>query len=186
MELQSVCKAYGDKVVLNHVSLTFRPGHRYALMGPSGVGKTTLARLLLGLEELDSGTVTGVPAKKSAVFQESRLVPQLTIPGNLRLVLGKAFPEEKIQAMLSRLSLTDCLDTPAARLSGGQQRRAALARALLFDAGLLVLDEPFTGLDETNKTAALAAIRDTFHGTLLLITHDTEDAAALEAEVVAL
>lgn len=186
MELQSVCKAYGDKVVLNHVSLTFQPGHRYALMGPSGVGKTTLARLLLGLEKPDSGTVTGVPAKKSAVFQESRLVPQLTIPGNLRLVLGKAFPEEKIQAMLSRLSLTDCLDTPAVRLSGGQQRRAALARALLFDAELLVLDEPFTSLDETNKTAALAAIRDTFHGTLLLITHDTEDAAALEAEVVAL
>lgn len=149
MELQNVSKAYGGKPVLSHFSAVLAPGGRYALMGPSGVGKTTLLRLILGLEKPDGGKITGVPGKKSAVFQESRLIPELTARGNLRLVLGSRFPETEITAMLTRLDLTDCLETPAANLSGGQQRRSALARALLYGGELLVLDEPFTGLDGT-------------------------------------
>lgn len=186
MEIRNIRKAYGDKQVLSHFSADLVPGRRYALTGPSGVGKTTLARLILGLEKPDGGTVSGVPARKSAVFQESRLVPELTVPGNLRLVLGRRFPEEKIRDMLAALSLTDCLETPAAQLSGGQQRRAALARALLFEADLLVLDEPFTGLDGENKRRAIREIDRRFSGTLLLVTHSPEDAEALGAEILRL
>ena len=186
MELQNVSKAYGGKPVLSHFSAVLAPGGRYALMGPSGVGKTTLLRLILGLEKPDSGAMTGVPAKMSAVFQENRLIPELTIPGNLRFILGRRFPAETIREMLEALSLTDCLETPAARLSGGQQRRAALARALLADAELLVLDEPFTGLDEENKSRAIREIDRRFSGTLLLVTHSREDAEALGAEMIAI
>ena len=153
--------------------------------GPSGVGKTTLLRLILGLEKPDSGKITGVPGKKSAVFQESRLIPELTIRGNLRLVLGNRFPETEITAMLTRLDLTDCLDTPAANLSGGQQRRSALARALLYGGELLVLDEPFTGLDEDNRRKALDTIRAyPKEAIVLLVTHSREDAEALGAEII--
>ena len=182
MELQNVSKAYGDKPVLSHFSAVLAPGGRYALMGPSGVGKTTLLRLILGLEKPDSGKITGVPGKKSAVFQESLLIPELTIRGNLRLVLGSRFPETEITAMLTRLDLTDCLDTPAANLSGGQQ---LLARALCAAGELLVLDEPFTGLDEDNRRKALDAIRAyPKEAIVLLVTHSREDAEALGAEII--
>lgn len=185
MELQNVSKAYGGKPVLSHFSAVLAPGGRYALMGPSGVGKTTLLRLILGLEKTDGGKITGVPGKKSAVFQESRLIPELTVRGNLRLVLGSRFPEPEITAMLTRLDLTDCLDTPAANLSGGQQRRSALARALLYGGELLVLDEPFTGLDEDNRRKALDAIRAyPKEAIVLLVTHSREDAEALGAEII--
>lgn len=186
MEIRNLCKTYGERKVLSSFCADFQPGKRYALMGPSGIGKTTLVRLILGLEKPDSGDMTGVPAKMSAVFQENRLIPELTIPGNLRFILGRRFPAETIREMLEALSLTDCLEPPAARLSGGQQRRAALARALLADAELLVLDEPFTGLDEENKSRAIREIDRRFSGTLLLVTHSREDAEALGAEMIAL
>lgn len=184
MELHDLCKAYGEKQVLTNFSAVLSPGV-YALMGPSGVGKTTLLRLILGLEKPDAGVISGVPEKKSAVFQESRLIPELSVRGNLRLVLGKGFRESKITAMLERLRLTDCGNTPAANLSGGQQRRAALARALLYGGGLLVLDEPFTGLDGENRHRALEAIRDCAGDAIvLLVTHSREDALALGAEIL--
>lgn len=187
MEIRELCKTYGEKTVLRNFSASLAPGGRYALMGPSGVGKTTLVRLILGLEKPDSGEILDVPVRKSAVFQESRLIPELTIRGNLRLVLGGRFPEEKISAMLARLCLTDCAEVPAAKLSGGQQRRAALARALLYGGELLVLDEPFTGLDTENRQRAVKAISDcTPDALVLLVTHSLEDAQALGAEVIAL
>lgn len=186
MEIRNLCKTYGEKKVLSSFCADFQPGKRYALMGPSGIGKTTLARLILGLEKPDGGVINGVPARVSAVFQENRLIPELTIPGNLRFILSRRFPEEKIRDMLEALSLTDCLETPAFQLSGGQQRRAALARALLVDADLLVLDEPFTGLDAENKARAIREIDRRVSGTLLLVTHSREDAEALGAETVTL
>lgn len=187
MELKNVSKAYGDKRVLEDFSAVLAPGKIYALMGPSGRGKTTLLRLILGLEKPDAGEIRGVPPRKAAVFQESRLCPELTVPGNLRLVLGSRFPGAEMERVLHALHLTDCLDIPAEKLSGGQARRAALARALLYRGDLLTLDEPFTGLDENNRESALEAIRR-FRGnaTVLLVTHSREDAEKLGAEIVEL
>ena len=186
LTVKKIYKAYDGQPVLEDFSALFAPGKTYALMGPSGRGKTTLLRLILGLEKPDAGEISGVPQRKAAVFQESRLCPELTARQNIGLVLERG-QEDAITQMLEMLHLTDCQKTKAAALSGGQQRRAALARALLYNGELLVLDEPFTGLDEETKSQALAAIR-TARGraTVLLVTHNREDAAALGAEIIEL
>lgn len=173
--LEHVYKSYGSKAVLTDVSYQIPLGSICVLTAPSGAGKTTLLRLLLGLEKPDSGSIRGVPQKKSAVFQEDRLCPGLTVRGNLRMALPK-YDEQKATALLRQLHLEDSLSTPACQLSGGMARRAALARALLSESELLTLDEPFTGLDEANRLAAMQAILHHRNGrTLLLVTHRIEE-----------
>ena len=183
MELTNICKAYGDKAVLENITLSFPRGCRACLMAPSGRGKTTLLRIILGLEKPDSGTISGVPTKAAAVFQEDRLCKSLTVGANLHMALGKAYSEETAQEMLTSLGIGDTLSMQADRLSGGMARRAALARALLTKPELLILDEPFTGLDDQARELCGKAIRalpgDT---TILLVTHREADAAMIGAE----
>lgn len=176
--IQNLSKRFGGKVVLQNFSWTVDGPQ--VLMGPSGCGKTTLLRILLGLETPDIGTVTGVAAP-AAVFQEDRLCPQLTAADNLVLT-GHGLPREEAERELRALGFTGAeLALPAARLSGGQKRRAALLRALLCrDAQTLLLDEPFTGMDaELVAQAAAAAVRLTGSRPAILVTHDSAAAQLL-------
>ncbi len=184
--LDHVCKSYGEKAVLRDVTLTLRPGVT-CLMAPSGTGKTTLLRLLLGLEKPDAGTICGMPARSAVLFQEDRLVENLTVRKNLRLALGPDYPMERLAAMLSSLGMENVLERTAGMLSGGMKRRVALARALLYDAPVLLLDEPFKGLDEENRRLAREAVCSAANGrTALVITHDREDCVALQGRIVEL
>lgn len=181
--LNQVSKAYGEKKVLCNLSCTFPSGSVTAVMAPSGTGKTTLLRLLLGLEQPDSGSITGIPVRKSALFQEDRLCPNLTAAANIRMVTGKSVSSGEIQQLLTALGLWDCRNQPVSQLSGGMSRRAALARALLHGSDLLVLDEPFTGLDEDNRLLAAKAIGEYRRGrTLIFVTHRQEDLPLLQAD----
>lgn len=183
--LENICKSYGDKHVLQDVSLAVQG--ITCLMGASGAGKTTLLRILLGLETADSGRITGLPARIAAVFQEDRLVESLTVRKNLQLTLGAQYSEEKALELLREMGVSDTLGSPAGTLSGGMKRRVALARALLHDAPLLVLDEPFKGLDEKIRAQVMAVVRRHAQGrTVLLVTHDREEAQVLDARVVQL
>lgn len=180
---KNICKAYGDNTVLNEYSEVFREGEITAIMAPSGRGKTTLLRLILGLEKPDSGSIIGVPEKCAAVFQEDRLCPGRSVLGNIRIAVGRRVPEERIAVMLERLELAESRNIPAEQLSGGMARRTALARALLYEGGLLVLDEPFNGLDEKNRRIAADTIQEYAKGkTVLLVTHREEDANLLGAK----
>lgn len=176
LRVQGLCKSYGGTEVLRDVSFSAGNGVTRVL-GPSGAGKTTLLRILLGLERPDSGTVETGGLRFAAVFQENRLLGQLSAEGNLRFALGSAFDAERAGAMLDALGLSDAGAKPAREYSGGMQRRLVLARALLAPSGALVLDEPFTGLDEANRSAALRCVlRAAEEKPVLLVWHG-EDAA---------
>ena len=177
VKFEGLCKRFGSQQVLRNVS--GEAGGFLRVAGPSGCGKTTLLRILMGLETADQGTVTRT-GRVAAVFQEDRLCPQLTAEQNIRLVCRPGeLSAEGLRQALSALALEgDVLTTPAEKLSGGQRRRVALARALLAPAENLILDEPFTGLDEENLCRAMEFTREKACGrTLILATHD---AAAAE------
>ena len=187
LTVENLTKRYGSQPVLQGVGFTLGEGIT-CLMAPSGAGKTTLLRILLGLEKPDGGRVTGLAGQRiSAVFQENRLLPGMDAEGNLRFVLGAAWDEGRAAELLGELGLDGVGTKPVRDYSGGMQRRLALARALLIPFDLLLLDEPFAGLDRDNRDRAAACVRR--HGagrTVLAVTHDERDAAALGAEILRL
>ena len=187
--LEGVCKSYGDHVVLKHFSHRFPAERVTTIFGRSGCGKTTLLRLIAALEAPDAGSITGVPdGGLSMVFQEDRLPLQLNAADCIACVLKKAPDRQaRIQDALQALGLGDVRDQPVRSFSGGMRRRVALARALLFPSPLVLLDEPFKGLDADTRDSVLAFARPLLAGrTTLLVTHDPSDAAELDAAVLRL
>ena len=180
MKIQHLCKAFDGKMVLDHVSLTLESGGTACLMAPSGRGKTTLLRCIAGLEAPDSGQITDLPERIAYVFQEDRLCDGFPAVDNIRLVTGKALGEGEIRRHLEELGLAGSLDQPVRELSGGMRRRVVISRAVCFGADLLLLDEPFKGLDdEARQQTADYILRHRGAAAILCVTHDREDAAAL-------
>ena len=180
LTLQNLRKAYDGHIVLNGLSHTFPRGTLTCVTGRSGCGKTTLLRLIAGLETPDAGRVLGVPEGGiSMVFQEDRLPPQLDAADCLRCVLKRdAQREARIAGALASLGLAEASGQPVREYSGGMRRRVALARALLFPSPLVLLDEPFKGLDAATRRRAIDFCRPLLAGrTTLLVTHDPEDIA---------
>lgn len=180
MKIQHLCKSFDGKMVLDHVSLTLESGGTACLMAPSGRGKTTLLRCIAGLEAPDSGQITDLPERIAYVFQEDRLCDGFPAVDNIRLVTGKALGEGEIRRHLEELGLAGSLDQPVRELSGGMRRRVVISRAVCFGADLLLLDEPFKGLDdEARQQTADYILRHRGAAAILCVTHDREDAAAL-------
>ncbi len=185
LEILCLTKRFGEKTLFEDLTLTV--AGPAILWAPSGWGKTTLLRILMGLEAPTSGTVQGV-GRVGAVFQEDRLCPQLTAVQNVELVL----PEEKkqyrtqIAVDLQQLGYdAEALVLPARKLSGGQKRRAALLRALWAESDTLLLDEPFTGMDpDTMKKAAALLKERCGQKAVLLATHDREAIRELGWQVI--
>lgn len=178
-------KSYGEKKVITDLSFTLEEGRLHAVRGPSGSGKTTLLRLLSGLEEPDSGDVSSLaPLKKSMVFQENRLCMNLSALANVSLVSGRRTAED----ILVSFGLGASLHESVRYLSGGMQRRVALARALAAPFDILFLDEPFTGLDAETKGEVIAATKKLCRGrTIVLVTHDASEIEAMgTAEMISL
>ena len=193
ISLTRVSKAYGNPPVpvLTDVSLELAPGIT-CLMGPSGIGKTTLARILAGLIKPDSGTVSGMAGKNiSYVFQEDRLLESETALSNALFVTPNAKKyETEAKHLLTQAGLADSLNKKAAELSGGMKRRVALCRALIANGDLLILDEPFKGLDESLKPSVISLVQQ--HALFdknritLCITHDPAEAEQLGGVIMQL
>lgn len=186
VEFDHVCKAYGANQVLRRVTFALPGGSVRCLMAPSGSGKTTLFRVLLGLEFADSGVIRGVsPGRISMMFQEDRLCETLTPVENVALVLPPDARRSDVRELLAEILPVECLDQLAMELSGGMRRRVSLARAVAFPSDLVVLDEPFTGLDQATKEKVIAfVLRHRADRTLLVATHGEDDARLLGAERV--
>lgn len=161
---ENLSKAFGERKVLEGFSCTFTAGEPAAVTGRSGAGKTTLLRIIMGLEKPDAGAVTfsggAEKIRFGAVFQEDRLFETLNAVENIRLAAGVS-NRAAIRRELNRLlPEEDAADKPVSQLSGGQRRRVSLVRAFMAQADVLVLDEPFTGLDRASAEAAAAYIRE--------------------------
>ncbi len=189
LTLHSLRKSYDGRVVIAGLSHVFPEGTLTCVTGRSGCGKTTLLRLIAGLEAPESGTITGAPvAGISMVFQEDRLPPRLSAANCLRCVLKKGPEREaRIAGALSALALPAEDDQPVCEYSGGMRRRVALARALLFPSPLVLLDEPFKGLDAATRARAVDFALLLLAGrTTLLVTHDPEDISDFGGNVLRL
>ena len=191
--IQDLCKSYGALTVLSHLDLHFTSARPCCLMSPSGSGKTTLFRILMGLEQADGGslrfTENGHPLSKrpriSAVFQEDRLCEAFTPLENVRMAAGCALSAGQIRKEMALLLPEESLDRPVFTLSGGMKRRTALCRAVLTPCEILLMDEPFTGLDSGTRSQAIRYILDRLKGRLLLIaTHSEEDVSLLGGEIL--
>lgn len=158
----------GRQRVLQGVSAVYKPGGIYYLTSPSGSGKTTILRILAGIEKPDSGRVY-VPVTVSMMFQEDRLCMGCSALKNVEMITGDA---GRASEALSLLLESEDIEKPCGHLSGGMKRRVALVRAMEAEAGLILLDEPFTGMDAENRRRAERYIRSRQQGrTLIIATH---------------
>ena len=184
IQLCEVSKSFDGKPVLVNLSHSFPDGGIFCVLGPSGCGKTTLLRILMGLLEPDSGRILGLPGRCSAVFQEDRLIEHVSALANVRIALKRDFPAGRIAEALSAVGLADAMAQPVRELSGGMKRRVAIVRALLSDAPLLLMDEPFRGLDRATREQVIRFSRPLMAGrTAIVVTHDPEEPAMLGGSV---
>lgn len=196
--LREVSVTFGEKKVLDHVNLELKKDAIYCIMGPSGCGKTALLRVCAGLQKTTGGTVasseeaSGEEKPAGAIrygmtFQEDRLCLKCSAVTNVLLAADRKYSVEEIRTLLGEILQETALKQPAEQLSGGMKRRVAVARAVLSEAEILLLDEPFTGLDEENHERLLQWILKKREGRTLVITsHDETDAERLDAEVIRL
>ncbi|MBE6753390.1 MAG: ATP-binding cassette domain-containing protein [Ruminococcaceae bacterium] len=176
--LSDVSKSFGSKTVLSGVSLTLPERGILRICGPSGRGKTTLLRIIAGLLEADSGIVMGTEGTRfSFVFQEDRLLGWYSALRNVALVSD----EGRAAQLLDAVGLAESADKLPSQLSGGMRRRVAIARALAYDGDILLLDEPFSGIDEAARRELIAPLITQYAGNkpVILVTHDQTDADIL-------
>ncbi|MEZ5897989.1 MAG: ABC transporter ATP-binding protein [Hyphomicrobiaceae bacterium] len=206
IQLEGVTKAYDDAGALNGIDLDIKPGEIVCLLGPSGCGKTTLLRVISGIERPSSGRVLinerevagpnrFVPPENRGVglmFQDFALFPHLTVLDNVAFGLKALARDESLKAaraILDRVGLLDMANSYPSVLSGGQQQRVALARAIVPRPAVMLMDEPFSGLDvqlrEAMQEETLALLRET-RATSLIVTHHPEEAMRMGDRIVVL
>ncbi len=188
VKVRNFTRRFGDTVVLKDLNLEIAPGEFVALLGRSGSGKTTLLRTLGGLDAADGQTVV-TPATKAIVFQEARLLPWKKVWRNVALGLSGKDVRARAEAALSEVQLGHRLDVWPSTLSGGEAQRAALARALVREPGLLLLDEPFSSLDALTRIRMhelVLALWRRHSPAVLLVTHDVDEAISLADRVLVL
>lgn len=183
IKIENLTKKYGDKKIFENFSLEIEKGKTTCVLGESGCGKTTLLNVLSRLTEFE-GQVDEVNC--SLVFQTPNLFPNLTARQNLLLVSSDT---DEIDALAKELMVEDKLSSYPKHLSGGEAQRIALIRALIFNADLLLMDEPFSSLDLRIKFQAIEVLKKRFKAqkkTVLMVTHDIKEAVEMADRIIVL
>ena len=181
-------RVFGSHLVLDGLDLDISAGEFVALVGRSGGGKTTLLRSLDGLDRPDAGSVT-VPRARAVVFQEHRLLPWKSVWRNVAISIKGADGKERARAALAEVGLAEHADAWPLTLSGGEAQRASLARALVRQPELLLLDEPFGALDALTRLNMQGLVQRLYRRhrpAVLLVTHDVDEALILADRVLLL
>jgi len=186
LKVDSLTKRFGDFLVIDGWSLDLQEGEKIVLLGPSGCGKTTFFRIVSGLERQSEGTVETFVDKIGYVFQEPRLLPWRTVYDNLKIVLDD---EKKIKQIIGMIGLEGFENLLPSKLSGGMKQRVNIARSLLVEPQILLMDEPFTSLDLNIKVSIIKDIEKMWkknYFSILMVTHDIKEALMLGNKVVIL
>ncbi|BCS93732.1 Trehalose/maltose import ATP-binding protein MalK [Metallosphaera sp. J1] len=204
VELVELVKVYGTKRVLDGVTEKIESGEFFVILGPSGEGKSTLLRIMAGIEKPDKGKiivdgddVTNKPPEKrnvAMVFQNYALYPNMTVRENIEFPLKmkgekKEQIREKVEKVAGLLGISEILDKKVTKISGGQQQRVAIARAIVRNPSYYLLDEPLSNLDARMRTVArgeLKRIQKELKGTFIYVTHDQKEALSLADRVAVL
>lgn len=200
LQIEELYKVFDGKEALDRISFHVREGEFFSVLGPSGCGKTTLLRILIGLEQADGGRILKDGADISRlpsfqrgmgiVFQNYALFPNMTVLQNVEYAL-KVHKEkdarERAVKTLEMLGMEDQMNKKPGQLSGGQQQRVAIARTLAMNPDIILLDEPISALDASNREIMkkeLKSIQKKFGATMIFITHDQEEAFALSDRIM--
>ena len=197
----NIRKTFGNNIVFDNLNFKVKKGQVVTVIGPSGKGKSTLLRCLIGLENIDSGTIEidgkvlvkdgiYVNAKKQSeilsevgmVFQNYNLFPNLTVRQNLEIVNNDS---EKIDMLLKRFGLYDRKDAYPANISGGQKQRLAIIRAMMLNPKIIFFDEPTSALDKDNRGEIVKLINElnAEKYTIVIVTHDKQFVDCLESKI---
>ena len=179
--LDRVSKSFGNEIIFSDFSIELPDTGCVCFFGPSGSGKTTLFNILAGLTALDSGSVSFTRGQKvSFAFQEDRLLPWINAVENVEQVLSDKDARQRATEWIERVGLEDAADKLPGELSGGMRQRVALARALAFGGEVLLLDEPFRGIDAQKKDMVFSLFaKEKSTRLLVLVTHYPEEAVRL-------
>ncbi|ATR22783.1 Alkanesulfonates transport ATP-binding protein [Roseomonas mucosa] len=189
VSVRGLTRRFGQNTVLHGLDIELEPGSFTALLGRSGSGKTTLLRTLAGLDPVPEDAVVRLPESVAAVFQEPRLLPWKKVWQNVTLGLPGGGARERAERALGEVGLSHRLNAWPLTLSGGEAQRSALARALVREPRLLLLDEPFAALDALTRIRMHALVLELWraHGpTTLIVTHDVDEAILLADRVLVL
>ena len=191
IKLENICKSYDEKTVLDNIMAEFPDDSITCIMGESGAGKTTLVRIIAGLENADRGTVSGAGVV-SFDFQEDRLINDISAADNIMLVLDKndfgGHDKETMRKIINE-NLAEVLkdypsDKSTGTYSGGMKRRVCLVRAMMKKSDTVILDEPFSGMDEETKILAAEYIKKHRDGRIcIVVTHEKSDSGLLDGGI---
>ncbi|HBH12778.1 MAG: Nitrate ABC transporter, ATP-binding protein [Clostridiales bacterium 38_11] len=188
IKLKKIYKKFEDKIIFEDFSLDIEENKITCILGPSGIGKTTLLKLISGLSKVDYGIITGLSDKRcSFIFQEPRLIPWLNAYDNINYILKSVYPGQNdrdsiIRHHLMMVGLSDDIKSFPDNLSGGMKQRLSIARAFAYPSDILLMDEPFNSLDMSLKMSVMESFKNLWSDsdkTVIFITHDIDEAILL-------
>ena len=183
--VKNLSKSYGANLVLDNFSTSFPQNEITCIMGQSGCGKTTLLNILMGLLSPDSGEIIGMTKKLAPIFQEDRLCEGFSISANIRLTSRQVIDDEVVAKHLSGVGLMGLEGKKICELSGGMKRRIAIVRAILSGNDIIIMDEPFKGLDETTrKITADYILNNSRNKTIIMVTHDSDEVQLMNGHLL--